>query len=185
MDIDWNEYYTKTPDDKIPWNKTGKHLFDHLFSRYDIMKGKILDIGCGKGIKVNYLQSLGYDVCGFDISEVAVNKADNLNIFVGDIKNIDRLKQIKNSRFTLILDLLASQFISDRTKYIQLLENLLDNKGYFILSQCYSTPESLSWINNVAKTPEQIKEEFEKFKILDVLNNGDKKKPAITYIMTK
>lgn len=57
---------------KAEINKYLKYI-DHLIPK---SKGKILDYGCGTGQVVNYLNNLGYDGYGVDISPLAVNKSE-------------------------------------------------------------------------------------------------------------
>jgi 2-polyprenyl-3-methyl-5-hydroxy-6-metoxy-1,4-benzoquinol methylase len=40
-----------------------------------VKAGRALDIGCGTGTNVLYLAEKGFDVCGVDISKVAIRKA--------------------------------------------------------------------------------------------------------------
>jgi SAM-dependent methyltransferase len=63
-----------------PWDKTGvrKDLVDLLDSgRVDRDRyPRALDLGCGTGANVVHLAEAGYDACGVDFSEVAIEKAE-------------------------------------------------------------------------------------------------------------
>ena len=53
-----------------------------------VAKGRVLDIGCGRGITLSQLRDDGWDVAGVEISEAAAAHARSLlgdTIFVGDV----------------------------------------------------------------------------------------------------
>lgn len=52
-----------------------------------IKKGRILDIGCGDGIFLDYLRKIGWETCGVEINKSAVMKgrANGLNILDKDL----------------------------------------------------------------------------------------------------
>lgn len=55
--------------------------------------GKILDVGCGPGRVLKYLQNKDFDVTGFDVDSAAIQlcKERGLeNVFVGDFNNIEQ-----------------------------------------------------------------------------------------------
>ena len=56
--------------------------FDHLRNEL-LPSSKILDIGCGLGFNTCYLSTLGFDVNGFDASEVGIERSKKLAIFLG------------------------------------------------------------------------------------------------------
>lgn len=62
-----------------PWDRVGlrQDLVDLLDSgRVDPDRfPRVIDLGCGTGANVVHLAGLGYDVCGVDFSEVAIQKA--------------------------------------------------------------------------------------------------------------
>jgi len=51
-----------------------KYFADFLRKK-GIIKGKILDLGCGYGIESLYLANLGFDVTGIDINNEAIKYA--------------------------------------------------------------------------------------------------------------
>ena len=68
----WNDLYSK---------REGK---EHKFNKFlaesvkGVTPGKALDIGMGQGRNSMFLAALGWDVTGFDISEVAVKQAKDM-----------------------------------------------------------------------------------------------------------
>lgn len=73
--------------DKIFWNKKyetetyifGKEPVEFLKEHIDILpRGKVLDIAMGEGRNAIFMAKNGFDVDGCDISEIAVNKAQEL-----------------------------------------------------------------------------------------------------------
>lgn len=53
-------------------------LLLETFRKLNISKAKILDAGCGSGFFCKLFRDIGFDVCGVDISENAINKAKTL-----------------------------------------------------------------------------------------------------------
>lgn len=67
---------------------------DHESEILAHVKGKVLDIGCGAGRIMKYLQQHGHDVIGFDIDDVVVQlcKEQGIeNVFVESYVNMQRL----------------------------------------------------------------------------------------------
>src|SRR5262245_45685691 len=91
----WNDLYSK---------REGK---DHQFNKFlaETVKGrtpgKALDIGMGQGRNSMFLAELGWEVTGFDISDVAVKQAQaeaqkrglKIDAKVGDVDKFDYGKQ--------------------------------------------------------------------------------------------
>lgn len=69
----WNDVYTKTP---FKFGKAPSDFLVQMFPR--LQKGKTLDIAMGEGANAVYLAQKGFQVRGFDISEVAVEHAEKL-----------------------------------------------------------------------------------------------------------
>jgi 2-polyprenyl-3-methyl-5-hydroxy-6-metoxy-1,4-benzoquinol methylase len=64
-----------------------RHRRVHKIERF-IPKGRVLDIGCGRGITLSQLKNDGWEVAGVEISETAATHARSLlgdTIFVGDV----------------------------------------------------------------------------------------------------
>lgn len=83
----WDNFYTQNPYAR------GQAPLEFLVKfQSRLKKGKLLDIGMGEGQNAVYLAKQGFDVKGFDISEVAINNALNLakeNSVSIDVKKAD------------------------------------------------------------------------------------------------
>jgi 2-polyprenyl-3-methyl-5-hydroxy-6-metoxy-1,4-benzoquinol methylase len=101
---------------------------------------KALDLGCGTGTTAFVLSKLGFDVTGIDISETAIEMAQELslqqklsiNFTVGDILELPSLKE----SFQLIYDshcLHCIVFEEDRMKVLNGVYNSTSDSGLFIL----------------------------------------------------
>src|ERR1043165_9700463 len=83
----WNDLYAKREGKEHQFNK---FLAEAVKGR---TPGKALDIGMGQGRNSLFLAALGWDVTGFDISEVGVKQAQaeaakrnlKINAMVGDV----------------------------------------------------------------------------------------------------
>src|SRR5204862_2066070 len=106
----WNDLYSK---------REGK---EHQFNKFlaQTVKGKkpgtALDIGMGQGRNSLFLAALGWDVTGFDISEVGVKQAQaeaqkrglKLNAVVGDVDKFDYGKE----RWDLVLGMYMHEYLT-------------------------------------------------------------------------
>ncbi|NHN27682.1 methyltransferase domain-containing protein [Flavobacterium jejuense] len=100
-----------------------------------LVKGKILDVGCGAGSHTLYLQEKGFDVTGIDISANAI-EACHLrglkNIKVENILDFDSSEQ-----FDTILLLMNGTGIfgtlANISTYLKKLKSLLTKKGQILI----------------------------------------------------
>lgn len=74
-----NEFYRQRIEWYIPratevFNQEKKHVIDIICDRFDFES--ILEIACGMGLNSNYFAELGYEVCGVDLSSMAVEYAN-------------------------------------------------------------------------------------------------------------
>jgi len=117
---DPNSFYTfdeaKRYDQSNGMRKTQEELTSILFSilNYQLpIESKILDIGCGTGFSIAYLQSRGYrDVIGIDPSIEMINiaKHKKFNVMIGGFFELSKLKLEPNS-FSLIISVSALQWV--------------------------------------------------------------------------
>ena len=71
--IQWEQRYI---DDQLPWD-TGRpdiHL-GRFFRASPVKPGKALEIGCGTGTNAIWLDGLGFEVVGLDLSTTAIKRA--------------------------------------------------------------------------------------------------------------
>ena len=106
----WNELYAKREGKEHQFNK---FLAEAVKGR---TPGKALDIGMGQGRNSLFLAALGWDVTGFDISEVGVKQAIaeaqkrdlKINAQVGDVDKFDYGK----ARYDLIVGLYMHEYLT-------------------------------------------------------------------------
>jgi len=100
-------------------------LLDNASSR------KILDIGCGRGLVMDYLAGQGLDVTGCDLASesIASLQADGYEVFLFDIEK-DELP----GKYEIILCLEVLQQIFDPTAALAKFAKALDDSGYLIIS---------------------------------------------------
>ncbi len=72
-DAYWNEYYAKAA---YAHGREPSAFLQSMLPR--LQKGKVLDIAMGEGVNAVYLAKQGFTVKGFDISQVAVKRANDL-----------------------------------------------------------------------------------------------------------
>jgi SAM-dependent methyltransferase len=106
----WNELYAK------------REGVEHRFNKFlaesvkDRKPGRALDIGMGQGRNSLFLAALGWDVTGFDISDVAVKQAQaeaqkrglKLTAVVGDVDKFDYGKE----RWDLVLGMYMHEYLT-------------------------------------------------------------------------
>ena len=106
----WNELYAMREGKEHQFNK---FLAEAVKGR---TPGKALDIGMGQGRNSLFLAALGWEVTGFDISEVAVKQAQaeaakrglKIDARVGDVDKFDYGK----ARWDLVLGLYMHEYLA-------------------------------------------------------------------------
>lgn len=118
-----------------------KKIIDLIRAETNLQMGsKVLDAACGAGRHANYMQSLGYDVTGFDLSKTLLRyaveeaKVSGLakNYLCSDIRNVP-LK----TKYDLIVNLFTSfgYFETDEEnfRFIETAYDLLNEQGFYVL----------------------------------------------------
>ena len=104
MERDFYKTYFELEEDNW-WFKVRRNLVVDLLYKYKIKKdSKIFDFGCGSGYTVDYLQKLGYDISGSDISVEAIEFGQSKGIRNLSIANSSGI-YAPDGRFDLILAL--------------------------------------------------------------------------------
>lgn len=110
----------------------------------DVMKyikpGKAIDLGCGEGLYSIYLDSLGFDVIGVDISEKAIQYAkENIkkvgaNILVYQMDLLTELEDIEE-KFDFVLEwaIMHSIPFEDRERYVKNIAKILNKNGKYLV----------------------------------------------------
>ena len=106
----WNELFAKCEGKAVPFNK---FLADSIRDR---QPGTALDIGMGQGRNSLFLAALGWQVTGFDISEVGVKQAQaeaakrglKIDARVGDVDKFDYGKE----RWNLVVGMYMDEYLT-------------------------------------------------------------------------
>lgn len=75
------------PSRGTPW---GDRVIDSIERYKDYFKGRVLDIGCGDGVGVEYLKNKGFETHGVDLNEIKIEvaKEKGLDVFVGRMEEL-------------------------------------------------------------------------------------------------
>ena len=112
------------------------------FNKLKIKKGwKALDIGCGDGLEVFYLRSLGVDACGMDNGSWGYPFLKE-NFFIGDARFIP----CKDEYFDLVLCLVTLQHIPEDKVVIQEINRVLKKEGKIIITVLNKFGITLKWL---------------------------------------
>ena len=110
-------------------------------------KGTLLDIGCGRGVFLQRMQHLGWEVHGLDFSPVACQstseKIGKDNIFEGDLLSIN----LPQRRYDVITLWHVIEHVNDPVKTLRKIHTLLKDNGLLII-YC---PNFNSWLQLIFK----------------------------------
>lgn len=89
-------------------HKEAVFFLDNIIKNININNGRILDVACGKGRHAKYLNHLGFNVTGIDLSKNSIEFAnrdcnENLKYFVHDMRSVFR-----KNHFDLVTNLFTS-----------------------------------------------------------------------------
>ncbi len=111
-----------------------QHFMDNLTSYLNLPENaKILDLACGKGRHSIYLNSLGYDVTGADLSENSIAEAsksenETLHFKVHDMRNT--CKQKYDAIFNLFTSFGYFENDNDNLTTLKAIHNSLNETGF-------------------------------------------------------
>lgn len=91
LDIDTNKYFAEIEDWEPHYREAMKYA-----------KGRILDVGCGAGRHSLYLQDMGFEVVGIDISPKAIETCRSRGLLDARVMSINEISS-KLGRFDTIL----------------------------------------------------------------------------------
>lgn len=140
----WEDYYQKTPLDRIPWQKTQADYFTRIIDSGKVRPGLALDLGCGTGVKSIYLAKKGFRVTGIDISEAAIKYARKnakkagmkVEFIVADATD---LSFFENKKFDFVLDW-ANLHGIPKAKHKKYVDGIIKHtkKGGKLILRCFS-----------------------------------------------
>ena len=108
---DWNNLYSSQNVETMPWyNENLDSDLEKELERRKIAKGRILDLGTGPATQAIQLAKRGLQVTGSDISEAAINRANEVYLHDNKDKEISFIiddilnSKIKDKSFDYIFD---------------------------------------------------------------------------------
>ena len=105
-------------------------LTKYLFDKFNMCSGmKFIEIGCGRGDFLKGFQKLGLDVCGFDISEEAVEFNQGIEIKIGSAEN---LLPYEDNTFDIIYSKSLIEHLNNPDKYIKEAYRILKPGGILL-----------------------------------------------------
>lgn len=125
-------------DKREDFNLGSIYNIDEIIAEYDLDKNvKILDIGCGSGNVVNYLEQKGFDVIGIDISKETIKegkeKYKNIDIRVMDSHSMN----FENNTFNVISLECSLSIMKDPKLVLSNCKKILKDKGVILLSDFF------------------------------------------------
>ena len=98
-----------------------------------IKKGKILDYGCGEGIFLELMKSVGWQVLGFDISLAASQRAKE-NYQLKILTSTQSLMQLPAGNFNLITLWHTLEHVPDPKTLLNSLKKILHLSGFLVIA---------------------------------------------------
>ena len=125
----FDKYWEDQPSDKT--DPRSKQRSEYVWNMLESTDGSLLDVGCGRGIMLEYFASHGFDVTGIDISPESVRIAEKMgyNAAVVDLE-ADEIK----GQFDIILCLEVLQQVYDPVSILKKLTDALTDNGELIVS---------------------------------------------------
>ena len=104
------------------------------YSLFNKNQVNLLDIGCGKGQFINFLQERGWKVYGTEFSslsaQAAKKKIGNESIFISN--SLNEFKEI-NYKFDIVTFWHVLEHLENPKKLIQIIDEKLNNKGFVVI----------------------------------------------------
>lgn len=161
MDKDFYKTYFAIEDDNW-WFRVRRNLIFNLLQEYKIPKtAKIFDFGCGSGYNVGYLQKLGYDASGSDVSTEAIKIGLSEGIQNLSVAQDGEIKPPEGG-FDLVLALDVIEHIKDDSEAIQILKRALKPGGVAII-----TVPAYKWMWGVQ---DDVAHHFRRYTMSDLIN---------------
>ena len=140
--MQWFEEWFDTPYYHILYNNRDYNEAENFLNLLtDFLKfkknSKIIDLACGKGRHSVYLNKLGYDVLGLDLSEQSISfdkqfETETLKFQVHDMRN-----KIKSEPVDAVFNLFTSfgyfETEAEDKSVFQSVSDVLKDDGYFVL----------------------------------------------------
>ncbi|WP_437598878.1 class I SAM-dependent methyltransferase [Sorangium sp. So ce590] len=161
---DWQELYRSTPAESLPWYHAGLDPdLGQALERWQVARGRALDLGTGPATQAFALAERGFDVTGTDLSHAAIEQAAAQAAqrgaavrFVQD----DILDSRLDERFDVVFDRGCFHCLppARRGDYVRALKRLVAPGGLCFL-KCFSVLEPREQ-GPYRFSPEELREIF-------------------------
>ncbi|GAC1464772.1 MAG: hypothetical protein NVSMB70_10780 [Chamaesiphon sp.] len=144
---DWEAFYREKEVETMPWfNPELDADLEQALTKLNLDAGTVLDLGTGPGTQALALAERGFQVIATDLSETAIEKAQNLAKEKGlDIswKQDDILNSNLQEKFEFVFDRGCFHILPPdrRQDYVHIVNNLIKPGGYLFL-KCFSYLQS-------------------------------------------
>lgn len=136
LDAYQNDFYGKEKSQRFG-NFLEKIVYLFRWARaYQIKRilkpGRVLDVGCGRGITLHFLKKWGWDCIGTQISKNAAEyarKSFGLKIYEGDLLEA----KFENESFDLVILAHVLEHVPDPLAYLMEINRILTRKGVLML----------------------------------------------------
>ena len=112
-------------------------FLNKIINHIKLKKGKVLDVACGKGRHAKYLNKIGFNVVGIDLSKNSIdlakkNENEKLKFYVHDMRNV-----FKENEYNLVTNLFTSfgyfEDHKDEQKAINSMAKNLKKEGMLLI----------------------------------------------------
>lgn len=127
--IYFDEYWRSQPD-----SETDPRALQRAHLAYRLLSGKagrLLDLGCGRGVALDYFESLGYEVTGADVSREIITMISR-NGIRAQILDIERDEPYEKYDIILCLEVLQQLYYPVRA--LKRLKDALEDDGEMIVA---------------------------------------------------
>lgn len=125
-------YLSITYDEaSLPKTAYPRKLAAYLSSRFFSGRGKLLDVGCGRGDFLRAFADLGYEVAGVDISPAAPDMAPGLDVRVLDLERETMISELAN--FDYVFNKSVLEHTRDPVKVMREMLSALKPGGHAII----------------------------------------------------
>jgi len=165
----WNKFYNKD----ITWGDFLEKLKDHKYYLQKIIElnpNKVLEVGCGPGIRSVFLSYLGIDTVAFDNDEGIIKQVEkysnkfkgNIEAKLGDAFNLE----YKDQEFDVIFNAGFLEHFNDEEK-IKLVSEFTRVAKYYIFMVPNKAHRLRPYGNEDLKTQEEWDELLSSFNIIE------------------
>ncbi|WP_437305657.1 class I SAM-dependent methyltransferase [Sorangium sp. So ce388] len=161
---DWQALYQSTPAESLPWYHAALDPdLEQALERWQVGRGRALDLGTGPATQAFALAARGFDVTGTDLShaaiEQAVAQAAQRGLAARFLQD-DVLESRLDERFDVVFDRGCFHCLPPerRGDYVSTLKRLVAPGGFFFL-KCFSVQQPGDQ-GPYKFTPEDLREIF-------------------------